>query len=143
MEKVGEIILLLLFSSTKFFLAPPAALLAGFDLKYTILICGTGGTLGFFFFFYFAMFINRFSLRLFPKKKKKVFSRKNKMIAKVKSNFGLMGVALLTPCLLSIPLGSILAAIYYKENKATVPTFILSIWFWALTISCTLVLFKN
>lgn len=142
MGKAGEILILLLFSSTKFFLAPPAALLAGYDLKNTILICGSGGTAGFFFFFYFAMFVNRTWLKLFPKKKK-VFSKKNKLIVKVRSGFGLVGVALLTPCLLSVPLGSILAANYYKKNKATIPTFLISIWFWAITISCTLVYFKN
>lgn len=142
MEEAWEIILLLLFSSTKFFLAPPAAILAGFDLKSTILICGTGGTVGFFFFFYFAMLVNRFWTKLFPRKKK-VFSRKNKLIVRVRSSFGLIGVALLTPCLLSVPIGSILAANYYKENKATIPTFILSIWFWAVAISCTIVYFKH
>lgn len=142
MEEAWEILLLLLFSGTKFFLAPAAALLAGFDLKTTILICGVGGTLGFFFFYYFAVFINRTWSKLFTKKKK-VFSRKNKLIVKVRSSFGMIGVAALTPCLLSIPIGSILAANYYRDNKATIPIFILCIWFWAVAISCTIVYFKH
>ncbi len=51
--------------------------------------------------------------------KKKIFTKSNRRIIKVKNRFGLIGIAILTPVLLSIPLGAFLGERFYK-NKAKV-----------------------
>ncbi len=134
MEQVWEIAVLILFSATKFFLAPPAAVLAGYNYWQSVLICGIGGSFGFVFFFFTASWLVRLWSRL-RKKKAKLFSRKNKLIVKTRASFGLLGIALLTPCLLSIPLGGILAANYYRKNKLTIPIFITFVWLWAFVLT--------
>ena len=135
MEQIGEIAVLIVFSATKFFLAPPAAVLAGYDYWQSVLICGIGGSLGFLFFYFGAAWVSRLWMKYRKSNKKKTFSRKNKLIVKTKAIFGLVGIAVLTPCLLSVPLGAILAANYYSKNKLTIPIFLTFVWLWALGLT--------
>jgi hypothetical protein len=55
----------------------------------------------------------------FEPRKKKVFSRRNRRIVKIKSKYGLLGIAFVTPVLLSIPVGAFLVVRYFdrKPNK--------------------------
>ena len=48
---------------------------------------------------------------------KKIFTRKNRRIVWLKSRYGLIGIAVLTPILLSIPLGCFLAVRFYKNKR--------------------------
>ncbi len=73
--------------------------------------------------------------RLSKKKVKKKFSKKNKFIVKTKRSFGLFGLALITPAILGIPLGSVVASIYYTGNKKAIPVFLSSILLWSLILS--------
>ncbi|MCA0431452.1 MAG: hypothetical protein LCH32_13210 [Bacteroidetes bacterium] len=54
--------------------------------------------------------------------KRKTFTKSNRRIIKVKNKFGLTGIAILAPILLSIPLGAFLGERFYK-NKAKVITY--------------------
>ena len=66
-----------------------------------------------------------------PKDKpKKKFSRKNKLIVRVKSRWGLIGLALITPTIISIPVGTLLAARYFGNNWRTLPYMLLSVVGW-------------
>lgn len=53
-----------------------------------------------------------------PKQKKK-FTRTNKTIIKIKSKLGQLGITLLAPLFLSIPIGSIICAKFYRHKKTT------------------------
>ena len=64
------------------------------------------------------------------KKPKKEFSRKNKLIVRVKSRWGLIGLALITPTIISIPIGTLLAARYFGSNWRTLPYMLLSVVMW-------------
>jgi hypothetical protein len=68
---------------------------------------------------------------------KRNFTRTNKIIVYVKRNFGLPGIALLTPLLLSIPLGSIVAMRYFRhKSKYLVLTWMYAaIVFWSVSIA--------
>lgn len=70
-------------------------------------------------------------------KRKKVFTRANKLIVWIKRKFGIYGVSLLAPLFLSIPLGSIVCAKFYGQKKRTFPlmmfftgtySFLMSLW---------------
>lgn len=137
MNELWQIAGLLFFSSIKFFLAPPAAVIAGYGFLSSVLITFSGASIGFVIFFKFWQYIKMVFEKLFkPKKKaKKTFSKKNKLIVKAKVSYGLIGLALLTPCLLGIPLGAILASNYYSKSKKAIPVFLTSILLWSVTLT--------
>jgi len=58
-------------------------------------------------------------------KLKKTFSRTNKAVVWIKRTFGILGLTYLAPLFLSVPLGSIVCAKFYGDNKYTFPLIIL------------------
>jgi hypothetical protein len=55
------------------------------------------------------------------RKLKRNFTRINKLIVKTKQKLGIYGIALYAPFFLSVPLGSIVAAKFYRKDKRTFP----------------------
>ena len=135
MAELAKVIGLIIASGLKFFLAPTATVLAGYSFIETICITISGGFLGFVLFFKFGTFIGKLLKKYFPSKEKPRFTRKNRFIVKIKSKYGLYGIALLTPCLFSIPLGAILASLFYSKDKRTIPMFTVSIVIWSLVLT--------
>ena len=138
MEEIWQIAGLLFFSSIKFFLAPTAAVIAGYGFVSTVAITFGGASIGFIIFYRFWAFIKRVIASVFKpkkKKKKKTFSKKNKLIVRAKVTYGLIGIALLTPCLIGIPLGAILASNYYPKNSKAIPVFLTSILIWSISLT--------
>lgn len=66
---------------------------------------------------------------------KPVFTKRNRWIIRVKHLSGYLGVAALTPLVLTIPLGSILAARFFHHDRRTVPALLLSVVLQALGVS--------
>lgn len=56
----------------------------------------------------------------FHSNKKKVFTKTNRWIVKIRRNYGLSGIVILSPVLLSIPLGSFLTVKYYGIKKSNI-----------------------
>lgn len=155
---IFRVLILLLLSSFKFAFAIPISLYQyKFNCVETIIISSVGGILGVLFFaflsnllikawrkFYLGsktdMAVRNFFNKLFnikPKnKKKKVFTRRNKMIAKTKRNYGLIGLALITPSLISIPLGTFIILRSFPNQKKSILILCLSVIFWAIVFSC-------
>jgi hypothetical protein len=52
-------------------------------------------------------------------KRKKIFTRTNKLMVKVKRKFGVYAFTFIVPLIFSIPLGSILCAKFYGHHKKT------------------------
>ncbi len=52
-------------------------------------------------------------------KRKKSFTRTNKLIIRIKNTFGIYGVCFLAPLIITIPLGSIVCAKFYGDQKRT------------------------
>lgn len=73
--------------------------------------------------------------------KKKSFTRTNKIIIIVKQRFGLLGISLLTPLLLSIPIGCFLAVRYFNDKQRILIYMFGSILFWSVSISSFKLLF--
>ncbi|MBL0049050.1 MAG: hypothetical protein IPP32_13250 [Bacteroidetes bacterium] len=137
MNDWGEIISVFLLSTVKFVLGSvPLALGFGFSFLKSLLVTTAGGFLGVFIFVNTSEYIlNRWQERKKTKKKitpfKKNFTRKNKLIVRTKRRFGLTGIALLTPLLLSIPIGSFIALRYFKNKHKVLVYLFGSVIFWS------------
>lgn len=66
-----------------------------------------------------------------PKRK---FTRFNKFLVKTKLGIGMLGIAMITPTLISIPIGSLVMAKFFNHNKWAYPSLLLSVVLWALLI---------
>lgn len=75
---------------------------------------------------------NKLKEKLITKKgPKKHFTKSNRRIIKIKNRFGLIGIAALTPILLSIPLGAFLAERFYKDKKKVIIYISIATVFWS------------
>lgn len=141
MLEFTKILGLLAFSTLKFFFAPSGALLAGYSFLETIAIHITGGYLGFVVFFFAGKFIVSWWHKVFKPKKKKLFNKRNRLITKIKSKYGLVGIAVLTPLILSVPVGALLASYYFPRAQKTLPVFFACIVIWSLILTSVWSLF--
>jgi hypothetical protein len=66
------------------------------------------------------------------KKKRKTFTRSNRRLVRIKINYGLMGIVILSPVLLSIPIGAFLAARYYGTKTRVAAWLIAGQVFWSV-----------
>lgn len=135
MEEFLKVIPFIAFSGTKFFFALPVVVIAGYSPIETILITCTGGLISFFIFFYFGKWLRKVFLEFFIKKERKKFSKKNRWLIKMKNSYGLWGLAIITPSIIGIPFGAIIAAAFFGRSKQTIAIFVFWILFWSITMS--------
>lgn len=146
-----EIVVIFLVSTVKFvFGAVPMALAAGFSFFEAVTVTSLGGFTGVTIFVLMSeRIVARITKRKIEKRhehhkisEKKKFTKKNKIIVWVKMRFGLIGIAFLTPLLLSIPIGCFLAVRYFKQKHKILVYMFCSIIFWSVSISSLKFLFN-
>ncbi|HEX8514810.1 MAG TPA: hypothetical protein VF868_01335 [Bacteroidia bacterium] len=143
MDSWWEIISVFLLSTVKFvFGAVPMALGLGFSFLEAVFVTTLGGITGSTIFVLLSGKIveylrKRRIERIAAGKivKRRVFTRKNKIIVRVKIRFGLLGIAFLTPFLLSIPLGCFLAVRYFDGKQKIMMYMYASVLFWSVSVS--------
>lgn len=141
-------------------------MIIGLEYKYAILAVLAGGIGGFLFFYYLSKRLNKGLHDLYPalcklvptsikekyqlycqketpKTIKKVFTKRSRFIARIKSTYGLWGIIITTPIILTIPIGAFLASKYYAHRKHVVFYMIISIVAWGLVLSGLVHLFPN
>lgn len=151
--KIFKLVQIILISAIKFLFAPLIALEMGFNYIQTIIYTTIGGILGVFFFFFLSniiirlykkhldipikKFFSRFrkTKKLVIVKTKRKFTRKNKFIIFLKSKLGMLGLAFLTPTILSIPLGTFLANKYFPNKKTILLYLSISVAIWSFVLS--------
>lgn len=144
-----NIVITVLLASVKFAMTFPLAIMEfKFSFFETILWINVGGILGIYFFAYLSEGLNRWIQKLItqrknkkgntekPKKNKKVFTKKNRRIIRIKQRYGLIGIALSTPLLLSIPVGVFLAVRYYPRSQTKYGYLIGSNIIWSFIYTC-------
>ncbi|MBC8182301.1 hypothetical protein H8E88_14455 [candidate division KSB1 bacterium] len=157
-----KLIQVVIMSGIKFILAPLISIGYGFNYFQTVIFTTVGGILGFLFFYYMSKWIikqyNNYSPVVFSyftgekvetaKKKlnhvpqaKKVFTRRNKLIIKIRNKYGFFGIIILTPVLLSIPIGAFLAQKYYSKKHNMLVYMSISLVLWSFFISSVFFLF--
>jgi hypothetical protein len=136
-QEIIELALLLLGAATKFavaasYLLSPASDYTYFEIVLTLII---GGFTGILFFYFFSNWVNKVLNKLLKKKKeKKIFSKKVRRFINIKNKYGLIGIALITPLVISIPVGSFIASRFFAKNKYTLLFMLGGVLFWALTL---------
>jgi hypothetical protein len=142
-----SLILVYLTAAVKFLLAPTLSLSLGYSTWTTVTVVFLGGVTGVCFFYLAADWLMENAAKRRRKKedalraqgkdvpKKKVFTSGRRRLIRVKNRFGLLGISIVTPCIISIPVGSILAARFFK-NRVKVLTYMISsclVWAFILT----------
>lgn len=74
---------------------------------------------------------------------KKIFTKSNRRIIRVKHRFGLTGIAIITPVLLSIPIGAFLAERFYKDKKKVILYLGVSAVAWSVILYFSFLFFYN
>lgn len=145
-EDIATLIGVFLLSAVKFGIGGvPAAVFAKYSFFKSLVVTISGGIFGTFFFAYFSEWVNK-KLAAFSsknKKPKKKFTHMNKIIVYVKKYFGLIGISIITPLILSIPLGVFLAIRYYKDKQKVISYIIVSIIAWAIILYFVYHSFRN
>jgi hypothetical protein len=72
-------------------------------------------------------------------KPKKIFTRMNKFLVKIKKTFNIYIFTLIAPLFLSIPLGSIVCAKFYGHKKKTFPLMVLNMAIYGIVMSLIIV----
>ncbi|MEN6452926.1 MAG: hypothetical protein ABFD10_01630 [Prolixibacteraceae bacterium] len=156
---VGVILKILnvyLLATVKYFLTFPYAIVIGLDYTQTIIAVTVGGISGFIFFYYFSGFIIRyfnthkealnftirkyFSIdlgRLLKRKPrtKPVSTKRMRSLVKFRKSYGLWGIIIMTPVVLSIPIGAFLLKKYYSTHKNVFAYMMISILGWSLVFT--------
>lgn len=166
MVGVFKIIQVFLLATVKYVITFPFALLIGLNFVQTLIAVTLGGIAGFFFFYYlsgyaikrlhhFKTFLRRHTPRplrikfrqLLNWRKKvtgeRVFSKRNRLIVSFRSKFGLLGIVVLSPVILSIPLGAFLLNKYYSNHKMAKPYMVLSILSWTAVFVAFALIFPH
>ena len=123
-----QIILTILFSSFKFAATFPLVIVQfEFSFAETILWTNVGGIAGIYFFAFLSGKLLSWWKRIFRRSNrkllsdeqqvKKIFTRRTRRIVRIKQKYGLVGIALITPFLLSIPVGVFLVVRYYRTSN--------------------------
>ncbi len=157
----------ILLASVKYIITLPYAMIIGIDYPQALVAVLLGGIGGFLFFYYLSKRIIQLSsdnilplvkkttprflklrYKAFLKKRKKketnrIFTRRNRFIARFKKTYGFWGIVLATPVILTIPVGAFLANKYYSRQRHTVLYMILSIIGWAGVLSGVVHLFPK
>lgn len=133
-DGVLKLLTVFALSSVKFFFMLFGAYAWGLSFWEALATTIAGGILGSVFFYYLSGLIldmlsqlNMFSRKEVKVKQAKTFSRKNRLIVRTKSNYGLIGIAIITPVVLSIPVGIFIIRKYYSKKP------------YALAITCATV----
>lgn len=112
-----------LFATVKFIFSPLAATaIDNHTWYYTYIAVCIGGLLSATFFYFFSVeVIERNQARRLRKGIiKKKHTKINKLIINAKTNVGVLGLSLLAASFISIPLGSIVLAKFYRHKKSTI-----------------------
>jgi hypothetical protein len=138
---------LFFLSGLKFFLAPAAGIAMGYSFLKTVLITSGGGSASVLFFYYFGRFVIQSYRKIFPKNptdagKNMQPSTKKKIIINFKNKFGLNGLAIASPILISIPLGAVVASRFFKQKRTPI-FFIFWVVIWSLSLSAIAQYIKN
>ena len=156
MEYIIKLISVSLVASVKYFWATPYSFGLRLNEWETLIFIEAGGILGFLFFYYFFAFLFkelkllwpivykftpvifkvRFEMWVRRRKQDKTtarkFTKRNKIIIRMRRRYGIWGLVILSPIILSIPVGALLGTKYFSHNRRFIPYMILSIMIWGI-----------
>ncbi|MBE2246407.1 MAG: hypothetical protein IAE67_04065 [Candidatus Competibacteraceae bacterium] len=139
----GETLLFVLLASVKFAIATPFYILENkLGFGEALLFGISSGAFGILTFMFLSTallkawewLMKKLGFRKHPKPKK-IFTKKNRMLVRMKNKYGLPGIALLSPIIISIPVGTFLAVRYFRNKKKVFAFLLGGVIFWSLIFS--------
>ncbi len=123
---------------------PTAVAVFKFNFFKVMLTSWAGGITGNIFFTYLSAAIIR-SIHNFRVKRnlihrKRIFTRFNRRIIRIKQRFGLSGIALITP-VIGTPVGAFIAERFYRNKRRVIIYLSLSVIFWSLLLYFLILIF--
>lgn len=137
-------------------------MLIGLNFLQTLVLVTIGGITGFYFFYFLSGYFIHFyqahqqvllsTLKHYvradlfhlierkPQQPGIKINRKMRTLAKLRQKYGFWGIIVMTPCLLSIPLGAFLLRKYYSGRKHAVTYMTVSILGWALLFTSIVII---
>lgn len=131
-------------ASLKFVIAPFEAERQGFNFEESLLITTLGGIFGVIIFSLIGEIIAygwKKILSFFKKplhqeeKPKKKFTWLRKFTIKTKMRFGLMGLVITTPAVLSIPIGTFMTHRFYRKKLKNILLLVISVLIWSCLLN--------
>jgi hypothetical protein len=156
MEYILKLLNVSFIASIKYFWSTPYAFILKLNTWEALFCIEIGGIVGFLLYYYFfrvlfaelkllwpvvyfftpTIFKVRFELwrdrrrkRLLSRRK---FTNMNKFIVKIRIRYGMWGIIVLSPIILSIPFGALLGTKYFPNRHGFIPYMILSISVWGV-----------
>lgn len=124
-------ITIFLLTMLKFIAGPTLGYAAGFDFLTTVLITIGGMMASVILFTYLGVFLREKIINRFFKRKK-VFSAKSRRFVTIWKKYGIVGVAFLTPLLLTPIGGTIVLTSFGSSKKSILLSMLASAVFWSL-----------
>jgi hypothetical protein len=75
--------------------------------------------------------------------RKRIFTKFNRRIIRLRQRFGLAGIAFITPMFLSTPLGAFIAERFYRDKQRVILYLSVSVVLWALTLYALAFFFQD
>jgi len=141
---VGNVItgiIVLLSSTVKFMMGSLTAVAAGLGIGGPIMNI-LGGIIGILVFTHLGANISEYLVKTWPERFGRKFTKMNRRLVRVKSSFGLAGVAFLTPIVLSIPVGIFFSLSITNNKKHIIWSMITACVFWSTVIFVPYFVFK-
>lgn len=145
MQNILAILTVIVTAMVKFLFTGLVSYGLGFTFMETFIYMAIGSSLGMAIFYLagrrvLEWFRQRFIRRSLERKAKglppkRVFTRTNRMIVKLKGSYGLFGLAVLAPPTLSVPITAVVAAKYFRHDRRTLPTLLISVIIWSVVLS--------
>jgi hypothetical protein len=156
MEYILKLLNVSLIASIKYFWSTPYAFILNLNALETFFSIEIGGITGFLLYYYFFRFLLKEVAYLWPRvyyftpvlfkvrfeawrdrrRKRKLSRRKftamNKFIVRIRLRYGMWGIIVLSPIILSIPIGALLGSKYFPHRNGFIPYMILSISVWGV-----------
>lgn len=134
-----KILSVISLSSVKFLFAAPTSIALGFSFIETVILCIIGGSLGVLVFTFSSKYVYKiidFTTKPF-RSKKKISKKKNgnQLAEKIAKKYGLVGLSIVTPSIISIPIGTLLAIKLFPDKKKVISFLIFSVIIWALILA--------
>lgn len=135
-DYIVKIIIVMLWSSFKYMVGFITALGLGFNFIETLLFNVGGGMLGVIVYLYLWDFLFRLRMRFFPPKPITgiKMSKTRRFLIKVIKKYELLGIAILTPILLSVPIGTIISVSLEKNKWKIKRMMLISFLGWTLLL---------
>jgi len=135
MVEILEFLNALFWLATKFIMGLGFVLYQDFSLAQSVAIAVGGGMLGVIIFAYGSTAINKIFRKFRPKKKKVKFGWWNRFLVKLRRTVGLKGIAFLTPVLLTVPVGTLVALTVEKHKPTVFLWMFVSLSVWSIGLS--------